>query len=184
MENIRVKEYLDIKIDRHPFYKSLNEKIIEDAKMLEFYPPEDNYVFTNIKGSQYNFDAGKEPDSIKSILKWIEEDLNDLHLFSSSHRLAVSGRSFNYAGCWLAKYNKGDYTLKHWHYPSTLSFVYFVKSPKGSSPLVFSNSGKKVKSEEGKVVIFPGNMMHHVPKNNCNDRITLAGNFSVICPGY
>jgi len=183
MENIRVKEYLDIKIDRHPFYKSLNEKIIEDAKMLKFYPPEDNYVFTNIKGSQYNFDVGKEPDSIKSILKWVT-NISSTVFLPSSHRPSLSGTNFNYAGCWLAKYNKGDYTLKHWHYPSTLSFVYFVKSPKGSSPLVFSNSGKKVKPEEGKVVIFPGNMWHHVPKNNCNDRITLAGNFSIICPGY
>ena len=33
-----------------------------------------------------------------------------------------------------------------------------------------------MKAEEGKVVIFPGNVFHHVPKNNCDGRIVLAGN--------
>ncbi len=176
MENIRVKEYLDIKIDRHPFYKSLNEKIIEDAKMLKFYSPEENSYPTNIRGSQYNFnDVGKEPDSIKSILKWVTNITSSIPL---------SDATFNHGGCWLAKYNKGDYTIEHDHYPSTFAFVYFVRSPKGSSPLVFSTSGKRINPEEGKVVIFPGSMLHHVPKNKCNDRMTLAGNCSVICLGY
>ena len=46
-----------------------------------------------------------------------------------------------------------------------MGFVYFIQCPRGSSPLVFSTSGKRVKAEEGKVVIFPGNIYHHVPKN-------------------
>ena len=56
------------------------------------------------------------------------------------------------------------------------SFVYFIKCPKGSSPLVFTKSGKKIKAEEGKIVIFPGWLRHHVPKNKCEGRITMAGN--------
>ena len=44
------------------------------------------------------------------------------------------------------------------------------------SPLVFTTSGKKIKAEEGKVVIFSGDILHHVPKNRCNNRIVLAGN--------
>ena len=58
----------------------------------------------------------------------------------------------------------------------TFSFVYFVKTPKGSSPLIFTNSGKRIKAEEGKIVIFPGRLLHHVPKNKCEGRMTLAGN--------
>ena len=52
-----------------------------------------------------------------------------------------------------------------------LSFVYFVKCPKGSSPLVFTTSGKKVKAEEGKIALFPANILHHVPKNRCEGRV-------------
>ena len=45
----------------------------------------------------------------------------------------------------------------HYHHPhSSLVFVYFVNTPKGSSPLVFPTSGKKVKAEAGTLVIHPG----------------------------
>ena len=57
-----------------------------------------------------------------------------------------------------------------------IGFVYFVNAPKGASPLVFTTSGKKIKAEAGKVVIFPGTMYHHVPKNKCKNRVILAGN--------
>ena len=66
--------------------------------------------------------------------------------------------------------------MSHAHHPSAYSFVYFLRCPKGSSPLIFTTSGKRIKAEEGKVVIFPGNLKHHVPKNKCYDRIVLAGN--------
>ena len=59
---------------------------------------------------------------------------------------------------------------------SIWSFVYFIDCPRGSSPLVFSDSGKRIKAEEGKLVIFPGHLRHHVPKNKCEGRIVLAGN--------
>ena len=63
-----------------------------------------------------------------------------------------------------------------YHKPSIHSFVYFVRCPKGSSPLVFTTSKKRVKAEEGKIVVFPGHVLHHVPKNNCEGRVVLAGN--------
>ena len=77
---------------------------------------------------------------------------------------------------WMTKYNKGDYTLSHSHQPFAFAFNYFIKSPKGSSPLVLTTSGKRVKSDEGKVVIFPAGVWHHVPQNKCEGRMTLAGN--------
>ena len=58
-----------------------------------------------------------------------------------------------------------------------MSFVYFVKCPRGSAPLVLD--GMRIKAEEGKLVAFPGITNHHVPKNRCNDRIVIAGNLSV-----
>ena len=77
---------------------------------------------------------------------------------------------------WLANYSKGDFTIPHHHKPAMFSFVYFVRCPKGSSPLVLTTSGKRVKSDEGKVVIFPAGVWHHVPQNKCEGRMTLAGN--------
>ena len=177
MENIKVKEYLKIKIDHYPFYKSLNKKIIEDVKTLSFYPSQ-NFQYTNIKGTQHNFKLGREPDNIKLILQWITNLIPSFDFNPHTERVISLGSS------WLAKYNRGDYVIKHTHQPSTISFVYFVRSPRGSSPLVFTTSGKRINSEEGRVVLFPGNLIHHVPKNKCDDRITYAGNFTVNSPGH
>tara|TARA_B100000902_G_scaffold362698_1_gene381185 strand:+ start:218 stop:715 length:498 start_codon:yes stop_codon:yes gene_type:complete len=77
---------------------------------------------------------------------------------------------------WIAKYNKGDFTLSHSHYPCLHSFVYFVNSPKGSSPLVFTSSGQSVEAKKGRIVIFPGILEHHVPENQCDNRVIIAGN--------
>ena len=78
---------------------------------------------------------------------------------------------------WFAIYDEGDYAKSHHHIPYSLwSFVYYVNTPKGSSPLVFTTSGKKIKAEEGKLVLFPAGVRHHVPKNRCKNRLVLAGN--------
>ena len=77
---------------------------------------------------------------------------------------------------WIAKYNSGDYTLSHSHYPCLYSFVYFVNSPKGSSPLVFTTSGQSIEAKQGRIVIFPGILEHYVPKNECDNRVIISGN--------
>ena len=80
---------------------------------------------------------------------------------------------------WANVYEKGDYALSHCHIPYDYSFVYFVKTKWYYSPLVFSDSGKKVRPKEGRLVIFPSYLMHHVPVHRYNDyRITLSGNMA------
>ncbi len=79
---------------------------------------------------------------------------------------------------WYAKYDKGEYTKSHFHLPHTFSFVYFLNSPTGSSPLVFTTSGVEVEPVEGRIVIFLSSLYHHVPKNDCDGRMVIAGNMS------
>ena len=45
--------------------------------------------------------------------------------------------------------------------------------------MVFTTSGKRVKAEEGKVIIFPGNVLHHVPKTRSDGRVIMAGNINL-----
>ena len=61
-----------------------------------------------------------------------------------------------------------------------MSWVYFINCPKGSSPLVLTDSGKRISAEEGKVVIFPGFVRHEVPVNKSDDRVALICNMD--CP--
>tara|TARA_Y100001963_G_scaffold104277_1_gene143690 strand:- start:277 stop:807 length:531 start_codon:yes stop_codon:yes gene_type:complete len=79
--------------------------------------------------------------------------------------------------CWAALYNKGDHTDIHNHEPSFFSFVYYVNTPKGSSPLIFDTSGYKIKPISGRLVIFDSKLNHRVPTNRCDGRSVISGNF-------
>jgi len=78
---------------------------------------------------------------------------------------------------WGALYNKGDYTTSHNHQPSYFSFIYYVNAPKGSSPLIFDFSKHKIKPKSGKLIIFDSKLYHSVPRNNCDGRSLISGNF-------
>ena len=79
---------------------------------------------------------------------------------------------------WGQYYKRGDYQITHHHNPHYWSFVYFVNTPSGSSPLVLQdkNGWKKIKAEEGKIICFPAWIYHHVPPNKCKERSVVVGN--------
>ena len=78
---------------------------------------------------------------------------------------------------WGQYYKKGDYQVSHHHNPHYWSFVYFVNTPRGSAPLVFTESNKKVTPKAGMLVLFPGWVRHHVPKHKREEiRSVIAGN--------
>ena len=159
------RENLEFLVEYHPFHESLNKKILEEKYNFLYNPLVDGYN-SNIRAYRTLGDLNNK--GITLVKEWI----------STLIRQKYPG--FDYSvSAWIAKYNKGDYILEHDHIPAGFSFVYFVKTPKGSSPLVFSTSGKRIKAEEGKVVIFPACMRHHVPKNRCEERVTIAGNVCI-----
>jgi len=162
---MRVYEHIEVNIHQHPFYKSINEKLIEDCKNFPFTRNIRNPdgSFTNVRALQTFNDI--ESPTLSLINNWILSILQGKYGFNSSIHEK-----------WISHYNKGDHTIRHDHVPATFAFNYFIKTPPGSSPLIFSTSGKKIKAEEGKLVIFYGNVEHHVPKNRCDGRITMAGN--------
>ena len=162
-----VNEKCLVFVNKHPHYQSLNKKLLQDVQAAE-YPAglsyEDKYCFY-AKHSSF----GTSSKSIDLVNSWVISILVYYKDWLENSKLYCSNS-------WFAEYGKGDWVDYHDHTPSFFSYVYFIKTPKGPSPLVFSTSGTKIKAEEGKVVIFPSNMYHYVPKNNCEGRITLAGN--------
>ena len=165
MYKLFVKEKIEVFMENYPYHSSINQKLIEESKEFSFIKDLicDDDVPNNVRALQTHNDI--ESPSLSLIIKWI------LSLMQGTYNC-----SYFIKHRWISKYNKGDYTLSHRHQPAAFGFNYFIKVPKGSSPLVLTFSGKTVKAEEGKVVIFPGNVFHHVPKNNCDGRMTLAGN--------
>ena len=131
--------------------------------------------FTNVQGKR-TCNIYDQSSNIKRLVSWILDEYRydkTIQLWSPDDKL-VQRR----VGCWFARYNKGDYTYSHAHKPHTWSWVYFINCPKGSYPLIFTTSGKKVKAEEGKVVIFDAQVLHEVPKNKCDNRVVCAGNIT------
>ena len=79
---------------------------------------------------------------------------------------------------WGQYYKKGDYQINHHHHPNSWSFVYFVKAPKGSAPLLFTSSNKKIVPKSGMLVVFPSWVYHYVPKHKCEEiRSIVSGDF-------
>ena len=167
---IKVKENIPVIVERHPHYESINKKLMEQVNSLSFRKT-DQYDVTNIRGSTYTLGDAENP-TIKLIKDWIKE-LIAINIYRHP-TLPLSNFEF-----WFARLNeeKGQLTWDHDHLlNSTLSAVYFVNTPKGSSPLVLTTTGRKIKAEEGKLVIFPASLRHKVPQNRCKNRITLACN--------
>lgn len=173
-EITRYKENLWVHEEFHPFAKDMNEKIIQESMSYEWMEHDDPRM-VNLDGSTTNIKALQTSNVLHTSGKNLTL-LHDWVLSVLSTRRLAGGFNMYLYPMWLARYGEGEYTTPHYHVPATYAFVYFVKAPKGAAPLVFSTSGYKCKAEEGKLVIFSGFMMHHVPKNKCKDRITIAGN--------
>ena len=173
MNKIFCREKLEIEIHHHPHYQSLNEKLIDDLSKFNFCSYKQNSYFTNIKGSQFSFSGTQlnlKPRGVTLIENWVEQIVRDR-----------TNNSFDFIfNTWAARLDKGQETLEHCHlHFCSLVYVYFVNTPKGSSPLVFPTSGKKVKAESGKLVLFPSSLYHKVPVNKCDNRVTIASNINI-----
>tara|TARA_B100001173_G_C15730514_1_gene438365 strand:+ start:79 stop:615 length:537 start_codon:yes stop_codon:yes gene_type:complete len=177
---MKIRENCEVIVEKHPHSESLNKKLMEDIKDSYFYSPEDNINHTNVIATQHNVKSEDKTKSMQLIENWVSSLLDRAYLSSFLSAPKEYGARLN-MNIWFAKYNKGDYTLDHHHINyAQYAFVYFVNCPKGSSPLVFTTSGKRIKAEEGKIVIFPPQLYHHVPKNKCDGRITLSGNVGMV----
>ena len=172
------RENLEVQVYKHPHYQSLNEQLMKDISTLDFTWHEDNIYGTNIKGSQFNFISNPKvpkPKGVKLLEQWVTQ------IVRSGWKVEpwLNYIDVNFT-TWVARLDKGQETMCHFHHPhSSLVFVYFLNTPKGSSPLVFPTSGKKVKAEAGTLVIHPSVLKHKVPPNKCDGRITIASNLYI-----
>ena len=166
---MKVKENLEILIDIHPQSESLNKKLIIESDGLVDRLSLPNSYYSNIQGKKKNLTSDKNSPS-RLVLEWVKSLIRNRYHHPDQEKMEYQ------IGGWFAEYDKGNSCRAHDHIPFAIfSFVYFVNSPRGSSPLVFTTSGKRIKAEAGKVIIFPASLMHSVPKNKCEKRLVLAG---------
>ena len=147
-------------------------------EVLSLLRTANNIGHTNVKAFHTNWNW--EPDNItfRNIKEYIREEIEKHYKPGAT---SGGGRSLlKCANFWANVYKKGDYAQSHSHKPHDFSFAYFVKSKWYYPPLVFTDSGKRIRPKEGTFVAFPAYLMHHVPKHRYNDtRITLSGNLTI-----
>ena len=165
---MQISEKLDIITEKHHYYESLNKKLLEDECIADYNIVNNSYQ----NGDTASFSAPTTTStSIEFIISWIK-------CLIINYYPHMKGRQLKSDETWFVRYKVGEETKPHDHHPCLYSWVYFVNCPKGSSPFVFTNSGKRIKSEEGKVLIFPSIIKHHVPKSRCDNRVVLVGNLT------
>lgn len=157
-----IKENIDIKIDKYPYSKSINKTLMDDIDKMG-YDDASGYR----KNDTAKFSITTLSPAANTISEWVSKLISIKYEITS---LPLLSR------CFFTRCDKGDFVGVHNHFPDVFSWVYYVNTPRGSSPLVFTTSNKKIKAEEGQVLIFPSLVKHHVPFNRCDARISLVGN--------
>lgn len=74
---------------------------------------------------------------------------------------------------WSLIYDQDMSLAPHTHDGSDYSFLYFVNTPEGASPLIIDDY--VVEPVAGKLVTFKSKTSHYVPTNNCEGRCVIAG---------
>ena len=178
MEVISVKHKDRILVGEYQFADKVKSEVLSLLKFCNPIPQNDSNVKASIH-TEWHW----EPENItfRNLKSYIREEI-EKHYKPGS----MSGGprdSLKVGNFWANVYKKGDYAQTHSHKPNDFSFAYFVKTEWYYPPLVFSDSGKRIRPKEGTFVIFPAYLMHHVPKHRYNDtRITLSGNFHISKP--
>ena len=161
------------------------EKIIREFKSVD----------VEKKQAQQNLDSYHMTDYRSHLIYDEFKQLSDYVLTMCKD--SVGDHNFKTVDCWGALYKKGNYIKVHNHWPCALSWTYYIKTTKNTSPLVFVNklgetpfmsaNGNHLSAEEyvlqpepGDLVIFPSIINHRVPVERSDDeRIAVIGNVSM-----
>ena len=178
MKVISVKHTADIIKGEYQFADRVKSEVLSLLKVCNPIPQNNS----NVKASIHTeWDWELDNITFRNLKAYIREEIEKYYKpggTSSGTREYLIDKNF-----WANVYEKGDYAQSHCHKPYDFSFAYFVKSNWYDSPLVFSDSGKRIRPKEGTFVAFPAYLMHHVPQHRYNDtRITLSGNFTITIP--
>ena len=160
-----IREKLQVGEYKYPFAEKVNPLL--ESQIREVWDNRDKPGNMNAQFTGFHFD--RDNKSAQNISRWVSNLIRKDFIQHPVDLKCVE--------LWGVLYNEGDYITHHNHIPSLYSFVYFVNTPKGSSPLVFETSGRKIEPEAGKIVIFESRLVHKVPPNKCNGRVTISGNF-------
>jgi hypothetical protein len=106
------------------------------------------------------------------LLDIIKEHIYDSYRGHLGADLKALNFELSVADCWCAIYDSSDFTQPHNHIPSDVSAVVYLEMDENSAPIIFNNV-VAVNPIPGSLVLFPGNLIHHVPASGLSLQQTL-----------
>jgi hypothetical protein len=152
---------------------SLQHSLQEMSDIIRSHKHEEERK-SNLKGYMTNFFLHKQYSIVNEVCN---KAMDIVKSIQGRDQKGTLDKFFTH-DCWGGIYNQNDYTLPHTHGPALWSWVYYIQVPNNAPPLYFKEADLKVFPKSDEIVIFPGHVIHEVPK--CTDmqgeRIILAGN--------
>jgi hypothetical protein len=121
----------------------------------------------------------KEIDVLISWIRMILPDISKNFALKTYDEETIFGydlHRFEIVECWGVYYNRGESLIQHNHFPYSLSFVYYVKTPTGTAPIIIEDHTYVAK--EGQCIFFLASQYHNVGSNKCDGRCAIIGNVS------
>ena len=174
MKIVSVRFPTDVIVGDYQFADKVKDEVLSALKVSGFIP-KDN---TNVKA--FHTEWNWQPDNItfRNLKSYIREQI-ETH-WKPGSQSDGQRRWIRLNNFWANVYYKGDYAIPHCHRPNDFSFAYFVKAKWYDSPLVFPDTGVRIRPKEGRFVIFPSYLIHGGPKHRFKEtRITLSGNYLI-----
>ena len=113
----------------------------------------------------------------ESDVKYLKEALKqDPVNFGGGEEYGFDPYGFSLYECWFVTYNKGSGLPSHNHFPYPLTFVYYLNTPKGCSPIIVN--GQEHNIREGQLIMFNGHHEHSVPESKVDGRAVITGVFA------
>ena len=170
MEKIKVWDCSDVFVGQYPFHQKLKDELVP---ILEEYPDQMGRM-TNVKATMTEWQWDPRSGNLNRVKDCI---LSEIRTHMEYGYIGRPKPFLEFEHFWGNVYRKGDYTQSHTHRNSWFSVVYFLKTKWYHPSLIFTDSGKRIRSKEGSYVIFPSYLKHYVPKHRFDEtRITLSGN--------
>ena len=151
---------------------------------------------SNMGGYQSSSDIHQDPD-FHSVCSKIWDDVLMPACDKMSETFAdngFAGTKFSLHNIWFNSNPNGAWNMPHTHPHCFYSGVIWVKAPHESGELILHSPNAHslygldhnvwtIPPEEGRVILFPSNLQHHVSSNTSeNERISLSFNISIDIP--
>jgi hypothetical protein len=151
-------------LDNHQELNAYLKQVITEHRQRH---PETNE--SNVKAWHSSWKSHEENPKFKPIVDLI---LSACEFVSQGYfEQKMQFKCFN---MWAMQYEKGEYAVRHSHYPSDFACAYYVDVEPGCSPIIFEGD-LKVVPENGMLVLFPAMLHHEVPPTDAR-RMVISAN--------